>query len=91
MHKEPLTIKSFILSHEPLDRVPEGYYNLAGHIHPGAHLRGKGRQVIKLPCFYFGADQALMPAFGEFTGLAKIKPRKGDQVFVVVEDKVLEF
>ncbi|MBL6445210.1 ligase-associated DNA damage response endonuclease PdeM [Fulvivirga sp. 29W222] len=90
MHKKPLEMGAFIMSHEPLEGVPEGCYNFAGHIHPGVHLRGKGRQGIKLPCFYFGKNQALLPAFGEFTGLYKIKPKVGDQVFVIVDGKVIK-
>jgi uncharacterized protein len=67
-----------------------GHYNLAGHIHPGVSLRGKGRQSLTLPCFYFGRHQALLPAFGVFTGLARIKPVKEDKVFVIVEDKIMD-
>jgi metallophosphoesterase superfamily enzyme len=64
-------------------------YNFAGHIHPGVSLRGKGRQALTLPCFYFGTNQAYLPAFGKFTGLARITPCKDDRVYVVAEDKVM--
>ncbi|ELR68851.1 hypothetical protein C900_05677 [Fulvivirga imtechensis AK7] len=90
VHNEPICIDDFILSHEPLEAVPAGKYNIAGHIHPGVKLRGKGRQGLRLPCFYFGAQQALLPAFGEFTGMHMIKPLANDQVFVIVEGKVIK-
>lgn len=90
IHEQPIVIDEFILSHEPLDEIPPGLYNLAGHIHPGVSLRGRGRQGITLPCFWFGEQQALLPAFGAFTGLAKQMPKEGDQVFVVVEDQVVK-
>nr|WP_281353193.1 ligase-associated DNA damage response endonuclease PdeM [Fulvivirga kasyanovii] len=90
IHREPLKVGSFIMSHEPIDEVPEACYNFAGHIHPGVHLRGKGRQGITLPCFYFSKDQSLLPAFGAFTGLYKIKPKVDDQIFVIVDNKVLK-
>jgi len=90
IHKEPISIEKLLLSHEPLEQIPEGMYNLAGHIHPGVVLRGKGRQGLKLPCFWFGEKQGLLPAFGAFTGLARQKPKKGDRVFVVVEGQVIE-
>lgn len=90
IHPEPITIGDLILSHEPLEEIPDNLYNLAGHIHPGVVLRGKGRQGVKLPCFLFGAKQGLLPAFGAFTGLAKQQPKKSDQVFVVVENQVLK-
>lgn len=89
VHQE-LVIGPFVLTHHPLENVAPGYYNLAGHIHPGVCLFGRGRQALTLPCFYFGRNQALLPAFGVFTGLARIKPQKEDRVFVIVEDKVLD-
>lgn len=86
---DTLRIGRFLLSHHPLDTVPEGSYNFAGHIHPGVYLKGKGRQALTLPCFYFGNNQAYLPAFGKFTGLARITPSKDDRVFIVAEGKVL--
>lgn len=79
----------FLLTHHPLDNIPADVYNIAGHIHPGVVLRGKGRQSLTLPCFHFGARQAFLPAFGNFTGLAQIVPKKDDKVFVVADNKVI--
>ena len=87
---DQLVIGSVLLTHEPVEEVEEGMFNLAGHIHPGVRLYGKGRQSVTLPCFYFGAKLGLMPAFGAFTGLASIKVKKEDQVYVVVEGKILK-
>lgn len=89
MHKDTLTFGQLILSHEPLEVFDQDYFNLAGHIHPGVMMRGRGRQGIKLPAFLFQKNKALMPAFGAFTGLARMKPRKGDDVFVVVNEQVV--
>lgn len=86
---DTLQIGKFLLTHHPLESVPGGVYNLAGHIHPGVSLKGRGRQALTLPCFYFGENQGLLPAFGKFTGLARIAPRKDDRVFIVAEDKVM--
>ncbi len=86
---DQLRIGSIVLTHEPLKEVEEGVLNLAGHIHPGVRLYGRGRQAVTLPCFYFGSKLALMPAFGAFTGLAAIKVKKEDQVFVIVEGKIV--
>jgi metallophosphoesterase superfamily enzyme len=83
-------LDGFIFTHHPLESIAEGQYNIAGHIHPGIHLRGKGRQELTLPCFYFGGRQGLLPAFGAFTGLARIYPKKGEQVFAIAEDSVIE-
>lgn len=87
-HNE-LVIDNFIFTHHPLADNESSFYNVAGHIHPGVCLYGKGKQALTLPCFHFGKHQALLPAFGVFTGLARIKPFKGDKVFVIVEDKIV--
>lgn len=61
--------------------TPPEPYTLSGHLHPGITLSGKGRQRLRLPCFWFGAQTGILPAFGAFTGLADIQPRQGDQIF----------
>jgi DNA ligase-associated metallophosphoesterase len=90
VHEEPYAVGPFLLSHHPMEEVPEGYCNLAGHIHPGVVLEGMGRQRMRLPCFWFGAQQVLLPAFGAFTGTAVIKPKAGDQVYVLAEERVVQ-
>jgi DNA ligase-associated metallophosphoesterase len=81
----------FILTHEPMAEVPRGLYNLSGHFHPGVKLRGTGKQTVMLPCFYFGKNQGILPAFGSFTGMARIMPKKEDRVFVIAEDKIIDY
>ncbi|MEM9897644.1 MAG: metallophosphoesterase, partial [Bacteroidota bacterium] len=71
--------------HEDVDEI---FYNFSGHVHPGISLYGKAREGITLPCFVFGKEAAMLPAFGQFTGLKKIKPEKTDAVFVVAEGSV---
>lgn len=66
------------------------YYNVSGHIHPGVTIRGKARQGITLPCFLFAKNNAILPAFGQFTGIKKIKPLKHDRVFAIAEQQVIE-
>jgi DNA ligase-associated metallophosphoesterase len=86
---QKLTVGNLLLTHEEMTRVPAGFYNLAGHFHPGVRLHGKGRQSLMLPCFYFGKRKGLLPAFGSFTGLAKIRPRQNDKVYVIVEGRIV--
>jgi metallophosphoesterase superfamily enzyme len=80
----------FLLSHHPMEAVPADRYNLAGHIHPGIRLSGLGRQRLRLPCFWFGKEQGLLPAFGSLTGTAPIEALAEDQVFVVTDEAVIE-
>ncbi len=83
----PASLPPFVLQHEP-GASAEGYA-LAGHVHPGARLVGAGRQELKLPCFWFRRRVGVLPAFGSFTGLATIRPRRGDHVFVITGDEVI--
>ena len=53
-------------------------------------LSGCGEKSLKLPCFWFGARYGVLPAFGAFTGTVEVLPRRGDQVFVVAEEEVLQ-
>jgi DNA ligase-associated metallophosphoesterase len=89
---EQARIGLFLLTHEPMvpADIPHPIVNLAGHIHPAAHLQGKGRQSITLPCFWFSKNQIILPAFGSFTGLAAVSPSESDRLFVILESKVME-
>ena len=78
----------FVLNHEP--RASRAGYALAGHIHPAVRLSACGEESLRLPCFWFGARCGVLPAFGAFTGSAEVRPRRGDQVFVVADDEVLK-
>ncbi len=84
LYKDGMTLDHFHFSHHPIETP--GLYNFAGHIHPGIRLVGEGLQSLRLPAFYFGVKQALLPSFGTFTGMSLIKPEKGDQVVVISED-----
>jgi DNA ligase-associated metallophosphoesterase len=86
---DDLQIGNFIFTHHSLEIIPENLYNLSGHIHPGVLLQGKGKQALTLPCFYFGLRQGVLPAFGMFTGLARIEPKKDEKVFVIADNKII--
>lgn len=89
LHEDHHREGPFLFTHHPLPVTPEGTYNLAGHLHPCVHLRGKARMRTRLPCFYFGAQHGILPAFGQFTGSKSIRPKEGDQVFVIAEERVI--
>jgi uncharacterized protein len=77
---EPLIDDGLALCHTP--RAVDGCYGIAGHIHPGVRLNGRGRDSLRLPCFWFTPTHAVLPAFGAFTGLAEVRPASGDRIFV---------
>lgn len=79
-----------IFSHQPLKKIPKEQFCIAGHIHPGVVLHGKGKQHVKLPCFYQSGNQLILPAFGSLTGLQLIVPEKLAKVYVVTTNIVME-
>ncbi len=88
-----LSIDRFCFVHDINDACeptgPEQYY-FSGHIHPGVAMNGGGRQSLKFPCFYFGEQYAILPAFGKFTGTAIIEPNRRDSVFAILPSNVLK-
>lgn len=80
----------FIFTHEPLEdsAIKDGLYGMSGHIHPSIRLNGKGKQSLKLPCFYFGKKKGILPAFGSFTGGFLMKKENGSIAFPITSKKV---
>ncbi len=83
-----INVGPFVFIHEQSQDQMEGY-QISGHVHPGVILKGKGRQQLRMPCFWFGKKAAILPAFGEFTGMHTVRPEKEDTVFVIAEQHVL--
>jgi DNA ligase-associated metallophosphoesterase len=84
---EPAIEPPFAWQHAPAPL--DGSYPLAGHVHPAVRLDGRGGQSLSLPCFYFGSQGGILPAFGSFTGAALIRPRPGDRVYVIAEGEII--
>jgi DNA ligase-associated metallophosphoesterase len=84
---DPWTLASVALCHMPRP-VPD-YYAIGGHTHPAATLVGRGREHVRLPCFLFTPEYAILPAFGPFTGMANVEPAADDRLYVVAGDRVV--
>jgi DNA ligase-associated metallophosphoesterase len=67
---ETLALEPFLLRHEPTEGVAPG--EIAGHLHPCAKVRGRGRSV-RSRCFATDGQRLVMPAFGAFTGGLNIR------------------
>lgn len=78
----------FLLCHEP-QANPLGYV-LAGHIHPAVRLGEGKRGGLRAPCFWFGQDYGVLPAFGGFTGGHVVSAAKSDRVFAIGDGEVIE-
>ena len=66
-------------------------HGVAGHLHPALSLVGKGRQSLKLPCWWYSAERRtlVVPTFGTFTGSVSVKPKEGDACWVTTGDVVV--
>ena len=83
---EPFECDGLALCHHPKRR--RGAYVLAGHIHPCVSLGGRSFDHLRLPCFWFGDEVGVLPAFGAFTGMHPIRTAVGDRVFPVADGAV---
>src|SRR6185295_4900228 len=77
----PVLESPFVFTHKPAES--EAGYVICGHVHPAARLTGPGRESVRLPCFWARTSAMVLPAFGEFTGVADIDVQPGDRVWVV--------
>ncbi|MBC7889729.1 MAG: ligase-associated DNA damage response endonuclease PdeM [Ferruginibacter sp.] len=91
LHHCQLAVGDFVFVHDFADcSVPVNGYIFSGHIHPGITIRGLGKQSLRFPCFYFGKQYAVLPAFSRFTGTYLIKPLKGETVYAIVPTNPLK-
>ena len=79
--------------HEP-DVIPPGNTpRLAGHVHPVVRLQTPGRRRgghARLRCFAMTDDLLLLPAFGSFTGGARLSPSPDTRIFVLTPGQTVE-
>ena len=94
INNEELKINNFSFRHDLSDsRLPtldSGLYSFSGHIHPGIYINGIAKQSLRLPCFYFTKTYAVLPAFSRFTGTHLIEPKKNENVFAIVENRIVQ-
>lgn len=77
----------FLFTHEKTETEK---FNFFGHLHPAINLTGMGRQNLRLPCFVFTENYAILPAFGVFTGMATISDDDSIQaIYVIAEEEVI--
>lgn len=83
-----IEMQGFLLTHHPEERT--GFFNFSGHLHPAIKLRGKGRQSLRLPCFYLRKMQLILPAFGAFTGTHVMEMEKDHEAFAIADAMVIK-
>jgi len=72
------------------ETLPEADFIFSGHVHPGIRLKGKGRQSLRLPCYYQTPGSLILPAFGEFTGLHILPDKEAECIYPIAENKVFQ-
>ncbi|MBI3367307.1 MAG: ligase-associated DNA damage response endonuclease PdeM [Burkholderiales bacterium] len=83
----PLRLGPWALVHEPAPVADA--YALAGHVHPCVVLGGRALDRLRLPCFHFGAQVGVLPAFGPFTGMHALPREPGDRLYAIADGQVL--
>lgn len=90
LHEHIYQSGPILFSHEKLVIDDEGIYNFSGHIHPCIRMYGKAKQSLRMPCFWFGKQHGILPAFGSFTGTKSIKPNQEDQIFAIGDNEIFK-
>jgi len=90
IHEPSFCLGPFCFIHDAPNGMEEELYPISGHIHPGVTIVGKAKQRLKFPCFYFGKDYAVLPAFSLFTGLYTVYPKANERIFAVTPKSVVE-
>ncbi|HLF47027.1 MAG TPA: ligase-associated DNA damage response endonuclease PdeM [Chitinophagaceae bacterium] len=91
---DQFVLDNFSFCHNPEDikinTTVNNPYTFSGHVHPGIQIKGMGRGSIPFPCFYFKNSYAMLPAFSRFKGISKVDPEKGENVFAIVDNGLLQ-
>jgi DNA ligase-associated metallophosphoesterase len=88
VEREPWRIDGLAFCHHP-QFVP-GAHALAGHLHPAVRISGRADDSLRLPCFWLRDGLTVLPAFGAFTGGARVDREEGDRVVAIGDDRLYE-
>jgi len=83
-------IERVILAHEPGDVPMFASLLLCGHIHPSVRLGSRSERLGKVACFWLSKRCLVLPAIGKFTGTHAISTDTADQVWLVLDNQVVE-
>lgn len=88
VEREPWCVDGMAFCHHP--QFIAGRHAVAGHLHPAVRLYGRADDSVRLPCFWLRRGLAVLPAFGSFTGAARIEREDGDRVIAIAEGRLYE-
>ena len=87
-----LRVRQFLFVHDIFTnrvKAAKGQYIFAGHVHPGVSIKGRGRQSLRFPCFYFTRKYCVLPAFSRFTGTFRVEAKEDEKVFAIIENDIV--
>jgi len=87
------TAGGFDFLHDPDEantETKDPNFIFSGHIHPGVHISGLGKQSLQFPCYYFTNRLAILPAFSKFSGLAMVKKEKNETIYAIVNQSLVK-
>lgn len=87
LHEKQLLKAPFAFMHEPC--ITEGYYTWAGHLHPQAVWKTRGRS-LRFPCFFLQKEVGMLPAFSSFAGGTVINKNNDEDLYVIIGSKILK-
>jgi DNA ligase-associated metallophosphoesterase len=94
LHEWELLINGYLFKHEDKrykrPAIENLIYTFSGHLHPGYRLKGSGKQSLKFPCYFFGKEYCILPAFSRFTGTFIVEPAKGEIVYAITGTELLK-
>lgn len=91
VHDKLLSIGDMAFVHDMADiTFKQDAFIFSGHVHPAVVIKGQGKQSMRLPCFFFTQDYAILPSYGSFTGLHTLNPSTKDHVFVIAGKEVMQ-
>ena len=85
---EPFRVDQIAFAHHPKFCVDAT--TIAGHMHPAVRIAGRADDGVRVPCFWLRDGLAILPAFGAFTGGARIEREPGDRVVAIADDRLFE-
>ena len=75
-------------AHEPA--VVSQAVTWCGHVHPAVRLEGPANVSLRTACFHVEKRSGTLPAFGAFTGMKVVRPRRGDRVYAVGPGQIVD-
>ncbi len=89
---DPYPMGPFLFVHDIIKNrkpIESDLYIFSGHVHPSVTIRGRGKQSLKFPCFYFTEKHCVLPAFSRFTGGYNVDPVNATNIFAVADKEII--